>query len=315
MSCKLFWLYLVIAITLTASCEKEKNQVIPDEVRPFVEQFFEAANARGKLLQLEDYDLTITFEKLSDNTAGNCNPLRRRSIQLDPDYWKAISTCDRKFLIYHELGHCLLDRGHLNDSNIAGVCKSMMYDPGQAMCTLDFTSSIWQDYYVNELFYAEQNIDTLWDRSFNPRRRGSEPALYQIDEKSIDDSTSFFETVVIPFDEGRATVICNNLTFLDDGNRNYSVILNGVNFQFCDCESAPLSVYRTSTHECRSIFNSNQSLDDIKIIQIELSDSFTVLYVNDEYVHLLDPIRPTESGNIELKVRSSASVSSIRVEL
>lgn len=121
---------------------------------PYVQQF-------EAILGHSIGDIPIQFAAESGNTIGVCNWWYGgyRQIKIDPDYWNAspsnggpIDDDEKLSLIFHELGHCVLNRGHLDtsfiDSNGYQVMNSWMnwyvffYDgyPGS------------KSYYLHELF-------------------------------------------------------------------------------------------------------------------------------------------------------------------
>lgn len=100
----------------------------------------------------------IVFGPQNGNVIGVC---KRWSdgyamIEIDPTYWNNthVSDAQRKALIYHELGHCILNRGH-DDSYIASntygsIPKSIMNS--YLMDELAYPSL--QAYYTDELFHS-----------------------------------------------------------------------------------------------------------------------------------------------------------------
>lgn len=67
-------------------------------------------------------NITIYFYSLGDSTIGVCQWYSdgSREILIDPNFWYSPSTTekDREVLMYHELGHCDLDRDHIDPSSI-----------------------------------------------------------------------------------------------------------------------------------------------------------------------------------------------------
>ena len=58
---------------------------------------------------------------------------------------------EKEFIIYHELGHCFLDRDHLDEANADGSCVSIMHsNPG--VCFFELKSENREDY-LDELFF------------------------------------------------------------------------------------------------------------------------------------------------------------------
>lgn len=74
--------------------------------------------------------IDIGYNKLDYPTVGVCIKYTNgyKEIQIDPDAWLEYDEYYREELIFHELGHCILDREHDN-SVIEGyrIPKSVMY--------------------------------------------------------------------------------------------------------------------------------------------------------------------------------------------
>ena len=118
-------------------------------------------------------DIPINFATLDGDTIGQCIVWdnRWREIKIDPYYWNNmgeeghIEDEDAKLsLLFHELGHCRLNRGHLNttlDDNGRQVFTSFMN------YYIFFDSSYLESkaYYINELFHPAPGYPTLGQSS------------------------------------------------------------------------------------------------------------------------------------------------------
>lgn len=71
-----------------------------------------------------------------------------RRVTFDPDFWYSVSETQREILAHHELGHCVLFRGHRTSILSSGIYASIMYP--QIMKSSTYTSNY--DYYQDELF-------------------------------------------------------------------------------------------------------------------------------------------------------------------
>ncbi len=71
-----------------------------------------------------------------------------RRITFDPDFWYSVSETQREILAHHELGHCVLFRGHRTSVLSSGIYASIMYP--QIMKSSTYTNNY--DYYQDELF-------------------------------------------------------------------------------------------------------------------------------------------------------------------
>lgn len=150
-------LFFVLAIV---ACVKEEDTLeteylnVDGQLVPYFELFVDEAAKRGILVNfgekpVEGYIAVI----LEDGVAGQCSTNDQqdlRRLTIDRQFWINLSDLEREFLIFHELGHCYLDRGHLDTRNANGTCVSMMQS-GLGNCRMNYTLNN-RDAYINELF-------------------------------------------------------------------------------------------------------------------------------------------------------------------
>ena len=146
----------IIIIFVITGCNKEKHQDIPESVIQYVNLFFCQAQKHGLDINLEDFDLTIIFGNI--DVEASCQ-IRKNTIILDSVHWNNSNELEREFVIFHELGHCILERGHYSDKFQNGECKSIMRcgilcDD----CSTNFISKSWQEYYISELFTENDDL-------------------------------------------------------------------------------------------------------------------------------------------------------------
>lgn len=126
----LYLLLLLLIITIT-SCKDHNEYRVDNEFSEYLQRFEKEAATRGRTFNLQAEGIIIEFSNLKDNTAGLTHyedPIR---VEIDKDYWTEISTSAgaelmKEDLIFHELGHGLLGRKHLNSTLENGDWKSMM---------------------------------------------------------------------------------------------------------------------------------------------------------------------------------------------
>lgn len=151
-----------------AGCMKHQTETtvykVPAELSPLVDNFISEAARRGYTIQKNN--LIIEYNIGSDGElCGSCN-----STALDPGVQKIITIYNvnpcwfndqqLETLVFHELGHCILGRGHTTDTLPNGNPKSIMvpnnlslYSPceypiGNQACD----NSYKRPYYLGELF-------------------------------------------------------------------------------------------------------------------------------------------------------------------
>lgn len=77
------------------------------------------------------YKIPIKFNVLQNNVIGKCvRSSEGNHIEIDRMYWNTNHKYARKALLYHEIGHCVLGRGH-NDHTYKGIALSLMHSISQ----------------------------------------------------------------------------------------------------------------------------------------------------------------------------------------
>lgn len=119
--------------------------------------FEKEAAKRGVMIDLEATGITGSIEKIhTPGMVGICNHKvdAPNHVMIDIDFWSNASKMAKEMIIFHELGHCFLKRGHSDDTHNNGTCKSIMRS-GKGGC-MDFYNTSNRNDYLNELFYEAQ---------------------------------------------------------------------------------------------------------------------------------------------------------------
>lgn len=93
---------------------------IDDELRPFTEEYHALLD---KYCDTKNYNTSnfysITFvNSMNDGDIGVCyRKINGYSIEVNKQWWDAVSENDRRQLIYHEMAHCLIYKDHVDDKN------------------------------------------------------------------------------------------------------------------------------------------------------------------------------------------------------
>ena len=157
---------------LTLCCqEKELRYSAPPEIDPYVQRFQEEALQRGVHVDLHEEGLVINFETLSQGKAGRCKPNDfPKQVTIDPSQWKKLDDPQREVLVFHELGHYILNRDHNNHTLPFGECASLMDEndeEGGFICSNNYYTSQWRQYYLDELFDSSTfNMKDLYDIAY-----------------------------------------------------------------------------------------------------------------------------------------------------
>ncbi|GEM_PF-201291 len=149
-------IFLVTGLVFTVSCQDDDSTVadVDPAFGPYLEEFIEEAAMRG-------VDVTERLEQISIVFGptqflfwdGQCNQEENR-ITINPLSWQNNDPAQNKLTLFHELGHCLLGRDHINDVLPNGEWSSIMRG-GQAVPGRSFLtnfSGFRERYYIDELF-------------------------------------------------------------------------------------------------------------------------------------------------------------------
>ena len=152
----------LLLVFLFTSCqqdvfEQEDSQMlggdITSELAPYFRTFQEEARQHGLIVDYKSANLTAELIQIDEGSvAGTCstNGLNLRHITIDQSFWNKASPLLKEMVIFHELGHCILGRGHSEGRLENGACRSIMRS-GLGSC-IDAYNGSSRDYYVEELF-------------------------------------------------------------------------------------------------------------------------------------------------------------------
>jgi len=159
------FLCLFISILLFNACKKDREP-IDAELAPYIDRFIAEANKRDITLNLEDLEAFIVPEIVSNGTilcGQGFSPALGdsfKAITISSLCWRELDESGKEILIFHELGHALLERGHRNAKLGTGKTLSLMFNGGG--CTIEDSYDLCQtelrSYYLDELFFEPIEI-------------------------------------------------------------------------------------------------------------------------------------------------------------
>lgn len=158
-STRFFGIILLVFLIFLPACKDPNEYRVDPAFADYLLRFENEAGARGRTFDVTTNGLIIEFATLKNSTAGLThyeNPIR---IEIDRTYWNSISNTAgadlmKEDLIFHELGHGLLKRKHLNSTLENGDWKSIMCG-GTKVNNRPWNinyKGIRRDYYIEELF-------------------------------------------------------------------------------------------------------------------------------------------------------------------
>ena len=153
-----YYFILFIILGLNA-CTKESSENFTDneyfvnsEIQTYFDRFEAEGKKRGLEIDLEAAGISGDIQEIEkDKVLGQCfsssdEPSR---LIIDATFWKQAKDLQKEFVVFHELGHCYLNRSHNNESN-NGKCVSMMQS-GTTGCRFNYTNFT-RTAYLDELF-------------------------------------------------------------------------------------------------------------------------------------------------------------------
>ena len=153
MQARPYLLSFIFFLFLFMACEEEETIYLDGELEGYFDRF---------AMEASNYNITFDYQKdriegyLSEleeqGVNGKCvrNTVYPNRVYIDLDYWRNASDLEKEFVVFHELGHCFLDRGHLDDANTMGGCVSMMHS-GEGACRNRYSTAT-RSAYLEELF-------------------------------------------------------------------------------------------------------------------------------------------------------------------
>lgn len=154
---------ILLAICFFAGCQDDYTNYKVDSavLQKYLQSYLSEARERGVILDPKTTGLILSFGDCEGSAAGTTfyeNPIR---IVIDKSYWDNCSNyADGDYLheevIFHELTHALLYRGHDNSILPDGEWKSIMRGgtlPKGRINNISFRG-MRRNYYVDELFHA-----------------------------------------------------------------------------------------------------------------------------------------------------------------
>jgi len=151
---KLYHYISIIAfIPLMFSCqESEEMVIVADEIKIHFDQFENEAELRNQTIDLEALNLNGQIVQIDSSKVVGQSIVEgsKITIKVDPDYWESADHLQRELLIFHELGHAVLQREHNDSRTEFKECKSIMRS-SSSVCKCTYNKSTRTEY-INELF-------------------------------------------------------------------------------------------------------------------------------------------------------------------
>lgn len=136
---------MVFGMLTIASCEIEEPQisyVVDVPLQVYFDRFIHEAAARDLDVEYATYQVDAQIgDIIEKNVIGQCawSGAHQHSITIDEQYWRTANDLQREFVVFHELGHCVLGRDHIDGDDVNGNCVSVMTS-GTGPCRILYNS-------------------------------------------------------------------------------------------------------------------------------------------------------------------------------
>ena len=145
---------VIVLIGWLISCDSDDDAIVVDEdLQEYFDRFALEAIERGIKVAYDSIPISARITVIDQNNiAGTCT--RRdhdnNDIEVNRAFWERATDLEREFVVFHELGHCYLDREHTEVQHSDGTCSSIMAS-GTGTCRNNYTINT-RDDYIDELF-------------------------------------------------------------------------------------------------------------------------------------------------------------------
>lgn len=151
---------VLLSILFLGSCKDEPNRYEVDpQLDPYLQLFLQEGSKRGVNIDVKGNGLLMEFTDLTGLTIGLCTYQDPLLVQIDQDYWTETTQYEdqenlRQNVVFHELGHGLLNRSHNNSLLENYEWKTIMCG-GDNVDGRDWAvnfNGYRKEYYLDELF-------------------------------------------------------------------------------------------------------------------------------------------------------------------
>lgn len=122
---KMVILMTLINVAMGACISCGRGPGVQDaELKPYIQEF-------GEIYHIDMTTISATLvsgriKNQDDQVVGLCEMGQGRTY-FRREYWEILNGIEKKMLVFHELGHCAMNRDHRNDMYPDGCPKSIMF--------------------------------------------------------------------------------------------------------------------------------------------------------------------------------------------
>ena len=216
--------YIILLLILVfSSCKKEVNRYeVEPLLDPYLQLFLQEGSKRGVEIDVKGNGLLMEFTELEGLTIGLCTYQDPLLVQIDRDYWSETTQYEdqenlRQDVVFHELGHGLLNRSHDNSYLENYEWKTIMCG-GDEVDGRDWAvnfNGYRKEYYLDELF----NVRT-------PAPEWSKKATFDGEKGSLIANLNMNASYNGRDEAGNSYLMRNNIYTITSANRGSNSIIS-----------------------------------------------------------------------------------------
>lgn len=128
-----------------------------------VDSLFSVFKSEAKIRQrrVDEDKINLKFTNISQRLGYWGFAFVNGSIELDSTIWYSMTTPEKEYLLFHELGHSILKRNHTNVKFKNGEYKSLMLDMSAEKFSGVYFYVVRRKYYLDELF-GKTETEPYW---------------------------------------------------------------------------------------------------------------------------------------------------------
>jgi hypothetical protein len=143
----------ILFMSLLSACGEAPY--IEPEVKPYVDRFVAEAQLRGVVLDVSGLTVRFVDQLVLTNKGFQFGYCEDGTVTIVKPYFLAQLDVNREVVLFHELGHCVLNRTHVDGLTQLSIPESLMIiDP--TLLTSYYETN--RNFYLNEVFSYETNF-------------------------------------------------------------------------------------------------------------------------------------------------------------
>lgn len=149
------WPYIfTLVLFVLSACAREEEfagAVVDPSLQPLFDRFVAEGQQRGRTVDMSRIS-GVVADIPETKVLGRCaqGAISGSTLTVDAAFWNSAGNWEKEYVVFHELGHCALNRRHLEDQKADGACKSIMQS-GTTGCKMIYNAQT-RSGYLDELF-------------------------------------------------------------------------------------------------------------------------------------------------------------------